>query len=736
MKRWNRIVIFAAIIAVIFALVGTTYSNITDDIVLGLDLQGGFEILYQVIPVNEDQVVDRDLLVHTQSALQKRINVLGVSEPELRIEGEDRIRVKLAGITDQEQARRLLATEANLSFRDTNDNLIMGGDNIRQGSAKVHLNDVNQPFVAVEFIDPEVTRKATTELLQKPMVIWLDWEEGDSYAEESLKPDHKFISAPIVRAVLTDSGSIEGAYTFNEAKELADLLNAGALPVTLEELSANGVSAKLGEQAMNLAVMAGIIGGLLIALYMTIYYRLPGLVASLALVAYVYLFLVVFSLMQATLTLPGIAALVLGIGTAVDANILTFERIKEEIRLGKSIMSAFKVGSKRALGTIMDANITSIIAAAVLFYFGSSAIQGFAVVLIVSIILSIVTAVFGVRFLLNLLLSSRIFDKKPEWFGVKQAEINDINQKNNANDGLKQTWFSGFNFVKYRRHYFTITGAVIVLGVVFFAIVGLNLGVDFTGGTQIEVMQEEASFTEEQVDQVVRGVGLVPGEIGFAGEHNQIARILFQEGITKEQRNELDQAFHERFGETVSVSETTVSADIAKELARQAVYAVLLAFAGIMIYITIRFELLFAVAAIISLFVAPVFTIIVFSLLHIEVDLTFIAAILTVVGYSINDTIVIFDRIREELKVAKIKTKEHLEELVNHSIKGTLTRSINTLLTILIAVLALYLFGGAGIKNFSFALLVGLLAGGFSSLFIAAQVWLVLKRKSQVKKDA
>jgi protein-export membrane protein SecD len=431
MTRWNRIIVFLVIVILSFGLMAGSFMNVVDDITLGLDLQGGFEILYQVVP-KEGQEVTNDLLIQTVAALERRVNVIGVSEPDLRPEGDDRIRVKLAGIQNPEEARRLLSTEAHLTFRDTEDNLLMSGDNLKEGSSRVVFDETNRPLVQLKFKDADLTYKVTTQQLNKPMVIWLDFEEGvDSYVAEKEKElagqEPKYISDPTVRKALSNEGVIESGYwDYTEAQQLAQLLNAGALPVELEELSANSVGAKLGESAMNYTVKAGLIGGALILLYMLFYYRLPGVVAIITLVVYVFLILVVFTWMKATLTLPGIAALVLAVGMAVDANIITYERIKEEIRSGKTILSSFKAGSKRALGTIMDANITTIIAASVLFYFGSSAIQGFAVMLIVSIVLSIITAVFGSRLLLGLLVSSRAFDRKPRLFGVKESEISEL----------------------------------------------------------------------------------------------------------------------------------------------------------------------------------------------------------------------------------------------------------------------------------------------------------------------
>ncbi|WP_081792105.1 protein translocase subunit SecD [Caldalkalibacillus mannanilyticus] len=432
MTKWSRIIIFLLIVLLTFAAIGGTVMDVARGITLGLDLKGGFEILYQVVP-KDGQEVTSELISHTVAALDRRVNVIGVSEPDIRPEGTDRVRVKLAGIDNPDDARRLLSTEAHLTFRDAEDNELLSGEDLKEGSSRVVYDpNTNLPMVEMHFKDPNKVREITTEVLGQPMVIWMDFEEGvDSYEVEKMKEltgqEPKYISAPVVRAVLSNSGVIDSAYwDFNEAKELSDLLNAGALPVELVEMQARSVGAKLGENAMNKTIFAGYVGCTLIILYMLFYYRIPGVVAAVTIIAYIYLILLVFDWMNATLTLPGIAALVLGVGMAVDANIITYERIKDELRSGKTLMSAFRAGSRRALGTIMDANITTILAAGVLFYFGSSAIQGFAVMLILSILLSILTAVFGARLLLSLLVSSRAFDRKPRWFGVKESEIREL----------------------------------------------------------------------------------------------------------------------------------------------------------------------------------------------------------------------------------------------------------------------------------------------------------------------
>lgn len=434
MKK-GRIVAFFLIVIALASLISTTILGIAKEIKLGLDLQGGFELLYEVKPIEETDVIDETALTATVSALNQRVNVLGVNEPYITIEGEDRIRVQLAGVEDQQTARELLSTEANLSFRDVHDNLMLDGADLEAGGASPSFDENNQPIVTLTLKDAKKFEEITRALSQPDvkakgenvLVIWMDYQEGDSYAEEKLKPDHKFLSDPRVEQPLVQKNiMITGNFTIDETTFLAGILNAGALPVELEELYSNTVGASLGENAMNKTIYAGFIGVALIFLYMIFYYRFMGIIAVITLSVYIYLVLLVFDWMNGVLTLPGIAAIILGVGMAVDANIITYERIREEIRSGKSVMSAFKSGSRRSLSTILDANITTILAAGVLFYYGTSAVQGFAVMLIVSILTSFVTAVYGSRLLLGLWVNSRVLNKKPRLFGVKESEINEL----------------------------------------------------------------------------------------------------------------------------------------------------------------------------------------------------------------------------------------------------------------------------------------------------------------------
>ncbi|WP_017728624.1 protein translocase subunit SecD [Halalkalibacterium ligniniphilum] len=435
MVKKSRIFAFFLIVILLAVLISQTVMGITREIKLGLDLQGGFEILYEV-QAKEGDVINEDMLRATVGSLNQRVNVLGVSEPNIQIEGENRIRVQLAGIDDQQAARELLSTEANLTIRDVNDEVLLDGSDLQENGASASFGETNEPIVTLTLRDPSLFGEVTREISQRPagenlLVIWLDFEEGvDSFAEEALKPDPKYISAASVTQTLnTRDVMIEsrgGGFTVEETRFIADVLNAGSLPVELEEVFSNSVGASLGEQAFQKTVYAGFIGVALIFVYMIFYYRFMGMIAVITLSVYIYLVLLVFNWMGAVLTLPGVAALILGVGMAVDANILTYERIKEEIRSGKSIMSSFKSGSRRSLTTIFDANITTILAAAVLFYFGTSSVQGFAVMLIVSILVSFITAVYGSRLLLGLWVNSRVLNKKPRLFGVKEREISEL----------------------------------------------------------------------------------------------------------------------------------------------------------------------------------------------------------------------------------------------------------------------------------------------------------------------
>ncbi|MBL4951272.1 protein translocase subunit SecDF [Neobacillus sp. OS1-32] len=736
MVKRSRIVAFFLLVILLGSTMGATAKNILHNIKLGLDLQGGFEVLYQVQPAKKGQKIDKDVLASTAEALDKRINVLGVSEPSIQIEGKDRIRVQLAGVKDQNKAREILSTQANLTFRDVNDKLMMDGSDLKQGGAKQTFDEQGKPSVSLTLKSADKFAKVTKEISSRPygenlLVIWLDFEEGkDSFKAEAVKKKSKYLSAPTVNQVFNqDTVSIVGNFTTKEAKSLADLLNAGSLPVKLKEVYSSSVGAQFGEEALNDTIFAGLIGVAIIYLFMLLYYRFPGFIACVSLSIYIYLILLIFDWMNGVLTLPGIAAVILGVGMAVDANILTYERIKEELKVGKSIKSAFQAGEKNAFTSILDSNLTTILTAAVLFFYGNSSVKGFATMLIISILMSFLTAVYGSRLFLGLWVHSGIFKKKPSWFGVKQADIHDL--KENVHTLDLPTRFDKLDFVKHRKKFFTISSVLLVAGLIVLIVMRLNLSIDFSSGTRIQV-DSNKPLTTATLDSAFAKHGLTADDTVLSTDKMR-GSARFVGVITKDEIAKIKSDFKAEFGYEPNVS--TVSPMVGKELAKNAVIALLIASIGIIIYVSFRFELSMAIAAIASLLHDAFFMVAFFSITRLEVDLTFIAAVLTIVGYSINDTIVTFDRIRENMqKKKRLKTAADIAEVLNVGTRQTLTRSINTVFTVLVTVVALIIFGSESIRNFSIALFVGLMVGVYSSICIAGPLWYVMKTRELKKK--
>jgi SecD/SecF fusion protein len=737
MVKRGRIVAFLLVLLLLGSTMGFTTNGILKDIKLGLDLQGGFEVLYEVETVKKGEKVTQDTLASTAEALDKRINVLGVSEPIIQIEGDNRVRVQLAGVTDQNEAREILSTQANLTFRDANDRIMMDGSDLAEGGAKQTFDENGAPSVSLKLKSADKFREVTEEIVKMApdnyLVIWLDFEEGkDSFKTEITKPNPKFLSAPTVKEIFNQNTvSIVGTFTAEEAQELSSLLNAGALPVKLTEVYSTSVGAQFGEQALNETIFAGIIGIAAIFLFMLFYYRFPGLIAVVTLSAYIYLVLLIFDWMNGVLTLPGIAALILGVGMAVDANIITYERIREELKVGKSVKSAFQAGNKNAFTSILDANLTTMLTAGVLFFYGTSSIKGFATMLLVSILLSFITAVYGSRLLLGLWVNSGFLNNKLGWFSVKKSDVRNIAENFDTLD-LPTRW-DRFDFVKVRKLFFMISGALLAVGLVLILIFRLNLSIDFSSGTRIEVLSD-TPLTTEKVESAFEKLNIETEEkIVISGDNQERASTRIEDVLSKDEIAKLKADFHKEFGSDPNVS--AVSPTVGKELAKNGVIALIIASIGIVLYTTIRFEFAMAVAAIVSLLHDAFFMFAFFSITRLEVDLTFIAAVLTIIGYSINDTIVTFDRMRENLhKKKRLKSFEDIAEVVNVSVRQTLTRSFNTVLTVIFTVVAMIIFGSESIQNFSIALLVGLIAGVYSSVFIATNLWVVMKAKELKKK--
>lgn len=734
MKKVSRLITFILLVVLLFAGMGATYKSVIKNVNLGLDLQGGFEVLYQVNPLEDGDKIDNTAVQSTAKTLERRVNVLGVSEPKIQVEDQNRIRVQLAGVQDQNQARKILSSQANLTIRDADDKVLLTGKDLVQGSAKQEFKqNTNQPAVTFKLKDSDKFKKVTEEISKKQenvMVVWLDFEKGDSYEKEKTKEDPKFISAasvnqPINSTNVEISGGFQGEKGISEAKQIADLLNSGSLPVELKEIYSTSVGAQFGQDALDKTINASMIGIGIIFLFMLLFYRLPGIVAVITLTTYIYLTMVAFNFISGVLTLPGLAALVLGVGMAVDANIIMYERIKDEIRIGRTLKQAYKKANKSSFITILDANLTTVLAAAVLFFFGESSVKGFATMLLLAILMSFVTAVFLTRILLSLVVHSNVFKKKLWWFGVKQSQIHDINKGYDVHE--LSTPYDKVDFMKWAKPLFALSGVVILAGVIILAIFKLNLGIDFTSGTRVD-LQSNQKLTQAQVEKTMESIDLKPNQLSIGGSNNENASMQFKRDLNKDEVAKVTDTLKSQYGKEPSVN--TVSPVIGQELAKNAMLAVLIASIGMIIYISLRFEWRMGIASIISLLHDAFMIIAVFSLFRLEVDITFIAAVLTIIGYSINDTIVTFDRVREMLSKIKVITKEEqIDYIVNSSIRQTLTRSINTVLTVVIVVIALLVLGASSIFNFSLALLIGLLSGVYSSIIIAVPLWGMLKKR-------
>lgn len=417
----KRMLALLLIVVATFGVIAATSPALVQKVKLGLDLKGGFEILYEAEPLIPGGEVTQDALRETARSLEQRANATGVAEPEITPEGANRIRVKIAGVTDEAVVRDVLKKPAELTFRSMRGcepsqgycKVELIGSDFKEGGATIYQNQLGGWEISITLNSASKFAEVTRELAKLP--------EGSNRLAIFL--DENVLSEPRVSFEINDTkASITGNYTREEAKKVADTINLGALPLKLTEKYTQSVGATLGQLSLQQTVFAGALGTALVLIFMLLFYRLPGLISSISLITYIWLLLLGFNLMGATLTLPGIAAFILGIGMAVDANIITFERIKEEMRSGKSLLSSLKAGSKNSLRTIVDANLTTIIAGAVLFFIGTGSVKGFAVILIMSIIVSVITNVLYSRLLLYLLIRSGLLNK-PSYFGVKESDI-------------------------------------------------------------------------------------------------------------------------------------------------------------------------------------------------------------------------------------------------------------------------------------------------------------------------
>lgn len=722
MKKSTKIIIFLAIILI--ASIGI-FIPVIKDINFGLDLQGGFEILYKIEPlVDGEKLTDRDL-DNTYKAIVNRIDTLGVSEPVITIEGKNTLRIQLPGVKDETEAKEIISTIGLLSFRDTNDNLLMTSEILGKNGASADTDPKTlKPIVKLDIKDTDTfydVTKSISKSSDNRLVVWLDFDakEDNFKSEESTcgaQSNNRCLSAAYVEEGLSGSSVIiQGNFTKEKVDRLVELINAGSLPTKLvEDSTPHSVSASFGQKTIDKCGIAGLITIALISVLLITKYRFAGLISSISLIVYSLITFLIFNGIGGVLTLPGIAALILGIGMAVDSSIITIERIKDEYKT--SIKDASNSGSKMSLSAIIDANLTTFIVALILYIFGESTIKGFATMLMVSIIVTIIAMVAINTALIKAAAKSEIFKDKPvAFFGKTPKKPN-------------------LDYVKLNKYALVILGIIITCGIVFTFVNKINFGVDFSGGTSIN-MASEKSINFDEVLPIVDKYG--------------VSKSDYYVGTTKEGYIKLNKILNEKDANYVSeklsklsinTSINEISTMVVKNLTKNAIYSLIIAFVAIIIYVAVRFNFNFGISGLTALFHDVLLIIITFIIFKVEFNFIIIAALLTIIGYSINDTIVVFDRIRENKRIMyknKIKSKEELKVLMNTSMNDVLTRNIITTITTLIAVLTLVFLGVNEIYTFNLAIFIGLVVGCISSIVFAPNLWRILEARNlnKVTKD-
>ena len=677
----------------------------------GLDLQGGFEVLYQVSSLDGSKMTS-DKLASTYKTIGKRIDTLGVSEPNIVVEGEDKIRVELAGVTNIEEARKILSKAANLTFRDTNDNLLMTSDVI--SGAKLGSDSNGRPAVALSVRDKETFYKVTkkvSEMSDNRIVIWLDYTEGeDSFSKEGNKcgtSESSCLSVASVGEGFASDVIIQGNFTTEEAETLSSLISSGSLPTKLDEISSKTVDASLGANSLSKTFTAGIIGIALIMVVLICLYRFAGFVSSVGIMIYTALVFAIFWLVGGVLTLPGIAAVLIGIGMAVDSSVISFSRIKDELKKGSKLNNAVKNGNKNSFASILDGNLTTLVVALILFIFGESSVKGFATMLIISIITTLFVMVFLVRKMLDKIVETNYFDDKAKFFvGTKNKEIKG-------------------NFIKNSRIIIIVPVVIFIAGVISLCTNKLNLGVEFKGGTSITIKSSDI-INVENIKTDLENLNYNILTIDSIDE--KTIDITISDSLNETQILETENHLNKTYNASTDIG--VVSNVVKQELVKNAILSVVIAMLAIIVYISIRYQFSYAISGIVALLHDLFMMITVFSLFNLEVSPIFIAALLSIIGYSINNTIVTFDKIKELLKDKSIKSKDDLANTVNEAISNIFSRSIITTITTLIPVITLIIFGTYEILNFNIALLIGLIAGAYSSLLIAPLLWYSITKKT------
>ena len=709
MKKSKAAVILAVILA---AFVGLAYyasiilssTGIGEDmsIPLGLDLSGGVSITYQVV----DENPSAEDMSDTIYKLQKRVDSYSTEASVYQV-GDDRITVEIPGVQDANEILEDLGNPGSLEFQMPDGSVFMTGDMVEdaQGATATDRYGNKQYIVSLKLTDEgaKIFGEVTSENIGKNLPIVYDGET---------------ISYPQVQSAITGGeAQITGMSSFEEADNLATQIRIGSLSLQLSELESSVVGAQLGSQAIASSLKAGAIGLAIVMVFMIVMYAVPGIAASLALAIYTTLVIATLYLFDITLTLPGIAGIILGIGMAVDANVIVFARVREEIATGKSVQTSMKIGFQKAMSAILDGNITTLIASVVLMALGSGTVKGFAYTLMIGIILSLFTAMVVTRYILYSLYA----------LGLKSEKLYGRAKERKSID-----------FIGKKAVFFTISGIIIAAGLISMGVhsategKALNYGLDFMGGTSTTADFGKDMTIEDIEKDIIPYVEKVTGDSDVqATKVEGTTQVTIKtRTLSLDERQELEDTLAENCDVDAStITSQSISSTISGEMRSDALKAVIVSCIFMLLYIWFRFkDIRFAASAILALVHDVLVVITVYALVRISVGSTFIACVLTIVGYSINDTIVIFDRIRENLALKTGKqTAEELREVANKSLTQTLSRSINTSITTFIMVVMLYILGVASIRDFSLPLMAGLVCGAYSSICIATELWYVMK---------
>ena len=716
MKKSRAVVYLLLILALAAGLcytavygLGSDKSGSAASIKQGLDLAGGVSITYQVVGDEDPSAEDMNDTIYK---LQKRVENYS-SEAQVYQEGSDRINIEIPGVDDANAILEELGKPGSLLFMASDGTEVLTGSDIVSARAGTQKDDMgNSQYVVQLTLNEEGTKKfadATTKAAPTHDQIYIIY-------------DGSIISAPSVQNAITDgSAVITGQRSYEEAEELASTIRIGGLKLELEEMRSNVVGAQLGQSAIQSSLKAGAVGFALIVIFMIAVYYFMGLTASVALVIYTTLDIMLLSAFDVTLTLPGIAGFILSIGMAVDANVIIFARIREELAKGKVVKTAVQDGFSKAFSAILDGNVTTLIAAAVLGIMGSGSIRGFALTLAIGILVSMFTALVITKWILNCCVALGVENPKVYGIGKERKTI---------------------NFLDKRNLFFVLSAVVIIGGFVVMGVNkattgdALNYSLEFKGGTSTTVaFNEEMSLEDIEANVVPIFEGVVNGSVQTQKVAGSNEVIFKTSTLDLDQRTEISDALIEKFGiEESAITAESISSTISSEVRQDAVVAVVIATICMLIYIWLRFkDIRFGASSVIALLHDVLVVLAVYAVLKVPVGSTFIACMLTIVGYSINATIVIFDRIRENK--AQMRRGESLEDMVNASISQTLSRSIFTSLTTFIMVACLYVFGVSSIKEFALPLMAGIVSGTYSSVCLTGAMWYVFRTKLGEKKN-